>query len=142
MDDTTIRLTDDYYIVTAASSSAEVRVLKHDDSFGVFDRSGDIQHAGLGEQGIYHEGTRFLSLLGFRFGNLQPFLLSSTIKDDNLLFTINLTNPDLYVNGALLLRRGDLHIFRTKFIYQATCYETLELVNYILSPIELSFTAV
>ena len=140
MDDTTIRLTDDYYIVTATSSTGEVRVLKHDDSFGVFDRSGDIQHAGLGEQGIYHEGTRFLSLLAFRFGNLQPFLLSSTVTKDNLLFTINLTNPDLYVNGAVILRRGDLHIFRTKFIFQATCYETLELANYSLSPIELSFT--
>lgn len=140
MDDTTIRLTDDYYIVTAASSTGEVRVLKHDDSFGVFDRSGDIQHAGLGEQGIFHEGTRFLSLLAFRFGNLQPFLLSSTVTKDNLLFTINLTNPDLYVNGAVVLRRGDLHIFRTKFIFQATCYETLELANYSLSPIDLSFT--
>jgi glycogen debranching enzyme len=140
MDDTTIRLTDDYYIVTAASSSAEVRVLKHEDSFGVFDRSGDIQHAGLGEQGIYHEGTRFLSLLAFRFGNLQPFLLSSTIKKDNLLFAINLTNPDLFMNGALVLRRGDLHLFRTKFIFAAACYETLEVVNYSLTPIELSFT--
>ena len=140
MDDTTIRLTDDYYIVTAASSTGEVRVLKHDDSFAVFDRSGDIQHAGLGEQGIYHEGTRFLSLLAFRFCNLQPFLLSSTITRDNLLFTINLTNPDLYVNGTVVLQRGDLHIFRTKFVYQATCYETFELVNYSLSPIELTFT--
>ena len=140
MDDRTIRLTDDYYIVTAASSTGEVRVLKHDDTFGVFDRSGDIQHAGLGEQGIYHEGTRFLSLLAFRFGNLKPFLLSSTITRDNLLFTINLTNPDLYINGAIVLQRGDLHIFRTKFLYQATCYETLELVNYSLAPIELFFT--
>ena len=140
MDDTTIRLTDDYYIVTAASSSGEVRVLKHNDSFGVFDRSGDIQHAGLGEQGIFHEGTRFLSLLAFRFGNLQPFLLSSTVTKDNLLFTINLTNPDLYVNGVVVLRRGDLHILRTKFIFQGICYETLELANYSLSPIELSFT--
>jgi glycogen debranching enzyme len=140
MDNTTVRLTDDYYIVTAASSSAEVRVLKHDDSFGVFGRNGDIQHAGLGEQGIYHGGTRFLSLLAFRFGNLEPFLLSSTIKKDNISFTINLTNPDVYVNGSLILQRGDLHIFRTKFLWQATCYETLELVNYSLSPIELSFT--
>lgn len=135
-----IRLTDDYYIVTTASSSAEVRVLKHDDSFGVFDPAGDIQHAGLGEQGIYHEGTRFLSLLAFRLANLQPFLLSSTIKKDNLLFTINLTNPDLYAGGEVILRRGDLHIFRTKFIWQASCFETLDLVNYSLSPIELSFT--
>lgn len=140
MDDTTVRLTDDYYIVTKASSSGEVRVLKHNDSFGVFGPSGDIQHAGLGEQGIYHEGTRFLSLLAFRFSNLEPFLLSSTIKKDNLLFTINLTNPDLYVNGSVILRRGDLHIFRSKFLWQAACYENLELVNYSLSPIELSFT--
>jgi glycogen debranching enzyme len=140
MDDRTIRLTDDYYIVTEASSSAEVRVLKHNDSFAVFDRNGDIQHAGLGEQGIYHEGTRFLSMLAFRFGNLQPFLLSSTIKRNNLIFSINLTNPDLFMNGALVLRRGDLHLFRSKFIFAATCYETLEVVNYSRTPIELSFT--
>jgi glycogen debranching enzyme len=135
-----VRLTDDYYIVTAASSSGDVRVLKHDDSFGVFDHSGDIRHAGLGEQGIYHEGTRFLSLLTFRLGNLQPFLLSSTIKKDNILFSVNLTNPDLYVNGGVALRRGDLHIFRTKFLWQATCFEAFELANYSLIPVELSFT--
>jgi glycogen debranching enzyme len=135
-----VRVTDDYYIVTAASSSADVRVLKHDESFGVFDPNGDIQHAGLGEQGIYHEGTRFLSLLAFRLGNLQPFLLSSTIKTDNLLFAVNLTNPDLYVNGGVALRRGDLHIFRSKCLFEAVCYETLELANYSLIPVELSFT--
>jgi glycogen debranching enzyme len=139
MDDI-IRLTDDYYIVTAASSSADVRVLKHDDSFGVFDHSGDIQHSGLGEQGIYYEGTRFLSALDFRLGNLKPFLLSSTITDDNLFFTVNLTNPDLYVNGGVALRRGDLHIFRSKFIWQGRCYESFEVSNYSLVPVELSFT--
>jgi glycogen debranching enzyme len=135
-----IRLTDNYYIVATASTTDEVRVLKQGDSFGVFDRSGDIQPTGLGEQGIYHEGTRFLSLLTFRLGNLRPFLLSSTIKKDNLLFTVNLTNPDVYVDGNVILRRGDLHIFRTKFIWQATCFETLELINYSLSPVELFFT--
>ena len=135
-----IRLTDDYYIVTAASSSNEVRVLKHDESFGVFDHSGDIQHSGLGEQGIYYEGTRFLSALDFRLGNLKPFLLSSTITKDNLLFTVNLTNPDLYVNGGVVLRRGDLHIFRSKFIWQGSCYESFEVCNYSLVPVELSCT--
>ena len=135
-----IRLTDNYYIVATASTMDEVRVLKQGDSFGVFDRSGDIQPTGLGEQGIYHQGTRFLSLLAFRLGNLRPFLLSSTIKKDNLLFTVNLTNPDVYVDGSVVLRRGDLHIFRTKFIWQATCLETLELINYSLFPVELFFT--
>jgi glycogen debranching enzyme len=135
-----IRLTDNYYIVATASTTDEVRVLKQGDSFGVFDRSGDIQSTGLGEQGIYHEGTRFLSLLAFRLGNLRPFLLSSSIKKDNLLFAGNLTNPDVYVDGTVVLRRGDLHIFRTKFIWQATCFETLELINYSLYPVELFFT--
>jgi glycogen debranching enzyme len=135
-----IRLTDNYYIVATASTTDEVRVLKQGDSFGVFGRSGDIESTGLGEQGIYHEGTRFLSLLAFRLGNLRPFLLSSTIKKDNLLFTANLTNPDVYVDGTVVLRRGDLHIFRTKFIWQEACFETLELINYSLLPVELFFT--
>jgi glycogen debranching enzyme len=38
------------------------------------------------------------------------------------------------------LRRGDLHIFRTKFISQETCFETIELINYSLLPVELFFT--
>jgi len=135
-----IRLTDDYYIITPASMTGEVRVLKQGESFGVFARCGDIEHAGLGEQGIYHAGTRFLSLLALRIGNLRPFLLNSTVKKDNLLFTINLTNPDIYVNGRVILRRGDLHVFRSKFIWQAACFETIELANYSLLPVELSFT--
>jgi len=134
-----VRLTDNYYIAATVSTSDEVMVLKQGDSFGVFDRSGDIQPTGLGEQGIYHEGTRFLSLLNFRLGNLRPFLLNSTIKKDNLLFTVNLTNPDVYIDGGIVLRRGDLHVFRTKFIWQATCYETLELINYSLAPVEMFF---
>jgi glycogen debranching enzyme len=133
-------LTDNYYIVAPTSTTDDVRVLKQGDSFGVFDRSGDIQRGGLGEQGIYHEGTRFLSLLSFRLGNLRPFLLSSTLKRDNLLFTVNLTNPDIYMDGTVVLRRGDLHIFRSKFIWQASCFESLELVNYSLSPVEMFFT--
>ena len=135
-----IRVTDDYYIVTTASSSSDVRVLKHDDSFAVLDHSGDIQHSGLGEQGFYHEGTRFLSALDFRLGNLKPFLLSSTVTKDNLLFTVNLTNPDLYVDGGVALRRGDLHILRSKFMWRGSCYEAYEVTNYSLVPVELVFT--
>jgi hypothetical protein len=32
--------------------------------FAVFDRYGDIEPLGMGEQGIFFEGTRFLSELG------------------------------------------------------------------------------
>jgi glycogen debranching enzyme len=134
-----IRLPDEFYILATASAAEESRVLKMGESFGIFDRYGDILQYGLGEQGIYHEGTRFLSYLEFRLGNIRPFLLSSMIKEDNILFTVDLTNPDVYVDGLIALRRGDLHIYRSKFIWKAICYERLELVNYSLSPIEVSF---
>ncbi|MEX0805476.1 MAG: amylo-alpha-1,6-glucosidase [Candidatus Binatia bacterium] len=134
-----IRLPDEFYILATASAADESRVLKQGDSFGIFDHYGDVLQFGLGEQGIYHEGTRFLSLLEFRIGNVRPFLLSSMIKEDNVLFTVDLTNPDVYVDGTVALRRGDLHILRSKFIWQATCYERLQIINYSLFPIELSF---
>jgi len=135
-----LRLTDEYYILATASTAEEGRVLKHGESFGVFDRHGDIQQVGLGEQGIYYQGTRFLSRLVFALGNLAPFLLSSTIKEDNVLFSVDLTNPDIYLDGVIALPRGDLHISRSKFLWNATCYERLSFVNYGLQPVELSFS--
>ena len=130
-----IRLPDEFYILATASAAEESRVLKMGESFGIFDRYGDILQYGLGEQGIYHEGTRFLSYLELRMGNIRPFLLSSMIKEDNILFTVDSTNPDVYVDGTIALRRGDLHLYRSKFIWQAVCYERLQLVNYSLLPI-------
>jgi glycogen debranching enzyme len=135
-----IRLTDEYYIAAPSSTTQDSRVLKDGETFGVFDLYGDIRQTGLGEQGIYHEGTRYLSHLLFRLGNNQPFLLSSTVKQDNQLFTVDLTNPDIYSQGQIVLRRGDLHLFRSKFIWQASCYESLRIVNYGLAPVAFTFS--
>lgn len=139
MDDV-IRLTDEYYIAAPAGATDQARVLKHGDSFAIFDRYGDIVQTGLGEQGIYHEGTRFLSHLVFKLGSAHPFLLSSTVQRDNLLLTVDLTNPDVYGKETIILRRGDLHIFRGKFVWQATCYEWLRMTNYGLLPVEINFS--
>jgi len=87
-----------------------------------------------------HEGTLYLSHLVFPLGTAQPFLLSSTVKRDNLLFTVDLTNPDVYAEGRIALRCGDLHIFRAKFIWRATCYEWLRFINYGLAPLEFTFS--
>ena len=54
-----------YYIVASSPQADERgRVLKYGDTFAVFDHYGDIRPAGLAEEGIYHEGTRFLSCAG------------------------------------------------------------------------------
>lgn len=132
---------DTFYISATDSSADEVtRVLKDADTFAVFNRHGDIEAGGLGQQGLYHQGTRFLSHLVFKLGNARPFLLDSTIKEDNLLFVVNLTNPDVYQRGKIALPRGTLHITRTKLLRESTCFETLKLINYGLTPVAVQFS--
>ncbi len=133
-----IRVADQFYIL-ATSSLADNRmpVLKHGETFAVFDRYGDIQPLGLGEQGIYHEGTRFLSRLLLRVAQSRPLFLSSTVKEDNALLVVDLTNPDLTLNERVSVPRGTLHIFRTKFLWAGACYERLRIFNYGLEPIDM-----
>ena len=49
-----IRIGDQWYVAaTAARADDSPHVLKHDESFALFDRFGDIQPWGAGEQGFY-----------------------------------------------------------------------------------------
>ena len=66
MDDI-LRVEDRYYILSTSSLADDrVRVLKYGETFAVFDRRGDIEPFGQGVQGIYHEGTRYLSQWALR----------------------------------------------------------------------------
>ena len=123
---------DDRWYVLATSPRADdrTRVLKHDETFGLYDRYGDIQHLGLGEQGLYHQGTRFLSRLDLSINEQRPLLLNSTVKHDNSLLVVDLTTPDLYGDGGLIIRKSTLHVFRAKLLYAGVQYEHLRLVNY------------
>ena len=132
---------DEFYILaTDASAEAPKRVLKHGETFAAFDLYGDIQASGPCQEGLYHEGTRFLSHLLFKLGHTRPFLLNSNVQRNNLLFVANTTNPDIYQTGKIILPRGTLHMTRTKMLWQATCYETLKFSNYGLSSIEVQFS--
>jgi glycogen debranching enzyme len=139
--ETTIPKEDTFYIQATDSTVDDVtRVLKDGETFAVFNRHGDIESVGLGQAGLYHEGTRFLSHLLLKLGNARPFLLNSTIKEDNLIFVVNLTNPDVYQAGKIAVARGTLHITRTKLLRQSTCYETVKFINYGLAPVEVQFS--
>jgi glycogen debranching enzyme len=61
--------------------------------------------------------------------------LSSTVRRDGALLTVDLTNPDLEEDGRLAVPRGTLHIQRAKFLWQGVCYERLTLRNYGLDPV-------
>jgi len=61
-DDELLSHHDKFYIqATSSRTDDRTRVLKHGQMFGVFDRHGDVQPVGLGEQGLYFDGTRFLA---------------------------------------------------------------------------------
>src|SRR5215831_8978398 len=110
---------DPYYIAAPAPLAGERdRVLNQGDTFAVFDHHGDIRPVGMKEQGLFHEGTRFLSCLLLRLGRGEPLFLSSTVKEDNAVLTVDLTNPDLREGDRIALPRGTLHIFRGVFLWQ------------------------
>jgi glycogen debranching enzyme len=133
-----IRFKDRFYILaTSALAGEQRRVLKQGETFAVFDPHGDLKHVGQGE-GIYHEGTRFLSSLVLRLGRRRPMLLSSTIKEDNAQLTVDLTNPDVGDEGRVVVARGTLHVSRTKFLWQGACYERVRVRNFGLGPVEES----
>src|SRR6185436_1105336 len=95
------------------------RVLKQGDTFAVFDHHGDIRPIGMREQGLFHEGTRYLSCMVLRFGRVEPLYLSSTVKEDNALLTVDLTNLDIREGETIVVPRGTLHVFRGVFLWDA-----------------------
>src|SRR5258708_38200999 len=104
----------DQFYIRAESSLADSRtlVLLHGDTFAVFDRHGDIQSLGAGQQGIFHQETRYLSRLELRIGGVRPMLLSSTVREDNILLGVDLTNPDMNLASGEPLLRATLHMYR------------------------------
>ena len=132
----------DYVLATSSHVDDRIRILKHGDTFAVFDRYGDIKTiVGHGEQGIFHQDTRYLSRLELLLNAGQrPLLLNSTILEDNSLFTVDLTNPDLYAKDQLLAPEGTMHIFRSKLLWQGVCREHLRVVNYGSTAITIPFT--
>jgi glycogen debranching enzyme len=119
-----------YVLATAALSEDRPQVLKHDETFAVLDRLGNIKQYGLGEEGLYHEGCRFLSRWEITVNHRQPMLLNSMVRKDNSLLAVDLTTPDLYEEGRLVIPRGTVYIAREQFLWGGVHYEHLRLVNY------------
>jgi glycogen debranching enzyme len=126
-----VRLHDDKYYILASSSYADdkVCILNYEDSFGVFDRWGDVKQIGSGVQGVYHQGTRFISEMELELNHYRPLLLSSNIKSENEILSVDLTNPDID-DGEGMIPKGSLHIARTKFLQNGSFHELIILTNY------------
>jgi glycogen debranching enzyme len=124
-----------YILATSSFADQRTMVLKQNDTFAIFDYHGDVHQLGLGKQGIYHDGTRHISLMELKINGQSPMLLSSSPREDNQMLMIDLTNPDLPLDNGELILRGTVHILRTKFLWNATYHEKIELVNFGLDPV-------
>src|SRR6201993_2889675 len=127
-----------YYIATTATRADDrTRVLKYGKTFFVFDRLGDVQTSGLGEEGLFYEGMRYLSRLSLNLWNARPLLLSSTVAANNFLFTADAANLDVLSEGSLAIHRGTLHLVRSGFLWRDFCFEKLMFVNHGLENVEV-----
>jgi glycogen debranching enzyme len=136
------------FFVPAAASLQErrPRTLKHADTFAVFDHNGDAISGPGSPEGLFHLDTRHLSSLHLTIEGRRPLLLSSTVRDDNATLTCDLSNPDIVDDdGAVVLANDLIHIRRSRFLWDATCFERLALRNFDDQPrlvrLEIAFAA-
>jgi glycogen debranching enzyme len=130
--DAVIQLENKFYISTNSTyADNRIKVLNYSDTFGIFDRWGDITPFGEAVQGIYHRGTRFVSQSEFLVNGIRPVFLSSSIKEENDILSVDLTNELLEeVEGRAAIPKGVLHIGRSKFLREGRQYELIEFMNF------------
>ena len=130
---------DPFYIRTTSGAADQYDlVLKQGETFAVFDRYGDIRPVGLAEEGVYHEGTRYLSQLYLRIGGHRPLLLSSAVKEDNSSITVDLTNSDMGEQERMVIPRGTLYVARGLVVWNGALHERITVRNYGPSPVVTS----
>ncbi|WP_024511514.1 amylo-alpha-1,6-glucosidase [Bradyrhizobium sp. ARR65] len=119
-----------FYIPMTGPAARPRRSLKHDDTFIVLDSHGDIGASAGGPDGLFNHDTRYLARLELVLDDVQPLLLGSNLRDDNSALTVDLTNPDVYRQGRIVLPKDVLHIVRTIFLWHGTAYQRVGLQNH------------
>ena len=121
------------------------RTLKQGNSFALFDALGDVIDPALTPGGLFHNDTRYLSGMQLLIDGQRPLLLSSAVGNDNVVLTVDLSNPDIYQGNTIVLPREILHVRRSKFLWEGTCYERIAVRNFDARPqkcwLSLNFAA-
>jgi glycogen debranching enzyme len=127
------------YYVRAKSSLADTRtnVLMAGDTFAVFDRQGNFRTMASTQQGLFYRESRHLSKWVLRLAQDHFLLLSSSVRADNALLSVDLTNPEMRLGEQSTLRRSVLHVCRSLFVWANSCYERIEIRNYGLEALEI-----
>lgn len=141
-----IQIGDKWYVLaTFAHPEEQPQVLKEGDTFAMLDRFGDIAVLAPGQEGLYHDDTRYLSHQEFTINGARPLYLGSSVEEANSLLVIDLMNPDLTVDGQVVLAKGTLHMSRSKLLWKRACHEHVRLAHHgeesATVRLEMSFAA-
>ncbi|TDX64856.1 glycogen debranching enzyme [Methylosinus sp. sav-2] len=129
-----------FYIPATGPPSRPRRTLKHDDTFAVFDSHGDIGATAGGPDGLFDHDTRYLSHLELLIEGAQPLLLDSAIRDDNLSFYVDLTNPDIFRDEKIALLKDSVYVSRTLYLKDGSLRERLEVSNQSAEEVRLNLS--
>lgn len=119
-----------FYIPMKGPTARPRRVLKHNDTFIVLDSYGDIGASAGGPDGLFNHDTRYLARCELVLDDTRPLFLGSSLRDDNSALTVDLTNPDIYRSGRIVLHKDVLHILRTIFLWRDTAYQRIGVQNH------------
>src|SRR6478752_9105337 len=129
-----------FYIPGTGSSTRPRRTLKQGDCFAVFDSHADIGATPGGPDGIFFCDTRYLSHLEMLLNGKHLLLLGSNVRDDNSILTVDLTNPDIYLDQKLLQPKDMLHVVRTFFLWRGAAYQRMRIQNHGDQPFDVRLT--
>jgi glycogen debranching enzyme len=118
------------YLHEAAYADDRVQILNDCDTFGIFSRSGDIFPGAQKALGLFHEDTRYINHLELRLNNKPFILLSSNIKEENEILSVDLTNPTLKLENGEFIQEESLHFRRSQIVKSTLFHEKIELENY------------
>ena len=131
-----------FYIPATASAARPRHTLKHGDTFAVIDSHGDVGASVGGPDGLFDHDTRYLSRFEMLLAGTQPLLLGSSVRDDNLSMTVDLTNGDIYRDGRIVLPKDTLHVIRTTYLRDGAAYQRIAVSNHGAQRIDVSLTFV
>ena len=120
-----------YHVHARGEPAGEMsRILKYGETIALLNRCGDIDGAGFGEMGLFYRETRHLSKQVLTLNGSPPLLLSSIIHDENTFLSVDLTNFDMSLENGETLQRETIHLYRSKFVLDGTCYDEIRIMNY------------
>src|SRR5712691_402388 len=119
-----------------AELSSKVLAVKEGETFLYSDIEGNLDDRREFGLGLYHRDTRFLSHLRMTLSGREPVLLSSSAERAYMSY-VDLTNPELYLDGAVAVPQQTLNIRRVRVI-NGRLYERVRVKNYNPHPVQLT----